>query len=360
MEQDEIQRLRGLPHVAIAAYVCGVLPAVRADGLAPVSAPQIAAAVAIAAVPGRAAESVSRWTAQRALQELVRAGLVSLEEAGIRPLFRGPHQVRTKPEPATSGNERENMQNRDEVRTRSAPPESGLDEVRTEVRTDLAPASADATTEKAAELEEVRTEVRTDLNSPEKSYGSPLSSPPILPLINPLFTSPPIPTPRGYAHASESTDGAFSLTPPPSKDPEPVPPPPLDDRGRIPAEWVPTPATMKALAQKGMAPDRALQEVGVFVVYWSNATGNDARKRATGWQLAFVNWCRKLLPRDQKNGPHFAARGKSDETNPLTGGQGNDAGNRESSTGRRLGQSGQQAERIRQHFRDKGPPSSDS
>lgn len=115
------------------------------------------------------------------------------------------------------------------------------------------------------------------------------------------------------------------------------------NRGRIPEHWTPTPGTMKAIAQRGLAVEEARREIGAFVVYWSGQGGQTAFKSAEGWQRAFLNWCSNLIERKKKTPGGPGVQGQS-----ATGGF--DGTQSDWQRQRDLGSSGRQAERIREHF----------
>lgn len=321
MTPGEAERLRRLPHLAVALYAIALRPRAAADGwVRGVTWRELCAELAVPAYGRDAAFAPYRQQLQRALAHLVDAGLVEAAGQGFEFAARCilvcnvQDNVRTKPRSSAAIEER-NV--RDNVRKSTQREDANVRE-KTSNTGDLGEGSV------------------RDGAGVDSMHGSPLPPSPFSPLINPPIspsTLPPSASPAqcakcrgtgrgwsqgipgtvptycqacngtGYAVADrvEKPEPAFTLTMQPGEDPPVQPQMPMPDRHRIATTWVPTQATLKALEQKGVPPAVALAEVGHFVLWWQDATQREGSKRASGWQLAFLKWCTKLAP--TKNAP---------------------------------------------------------
>lgn len=293
MTPGEAERLRRLPHLSVALYAIALRPRADADGwVRGVTWRELCAELAVPSFGRDAAVTPYRQQLQRAMAHLVGAGLVEAPGEGFEFAARCilacnvQHNVRAK---ARRGAAIEECNVRDNVQQST---DDGVNNVRDK------PSSGAGSEEGSVR----------DGAGVDSMHGSPLPPSPFSPLINPPISPSTLPPSTPSARAAIAADHveknpeAFTLTMPPSADPPAQPQLPMPERHRIPDTWVPTQATLKALEQKGVAPAVALAEVGHFVLWWQNATQREGAKRASGWQLAFLNWCAKLAPRKKPQG----------------------------------------------------------
>lgn len=361
MSPGEAERLRRLPHLAVALYAIALRPRAGVDGwVRGVTWRELCAELTVPPHGRDPGVAPYRQQLQRALAHLVSAGLVDGAGEGFEFAARCilacnvRDNVREKPH-SSAGFQDCNV--RDNVRAATSSRGRNVRDTKTEKP------SRDRDMGSASTGGNVRADGAVDL-----IHGSPLPPSPFSPLINPPISPPNLPPSTSIAHddptraefdritaeairtgrldrdpgdpapvASErcakcrgtgrgwsqgipgtvpidcpackgrghvdtyAAEPAFALTMQPGEDPPPEPAAPAPQRGRIQDTWVPTSATLKALEQKGVPPRVALAEVGHFVLWWQNATQREGSKRASGWQLAFLNWCKKLSP--TKNAP---------------------------------------------------------
>jgi hypothetical protein len=284
MRRGENDRLRGLSHLAIALYAIALRPRSVDGFVRGTTWATLGRDVSVAPLPGASGDSVDTSRVRRACGALVRAGLL-IALPGSGPDFELPH---ARPTGEKLQADRLNTSN-------GAACSMEADRVKQDRPTGLEVENMQADRPKASNGagsrgEADRSAARSFSDDGAPSPSSP-RSPPITPSLPPSNHSPTL------AARAREIEQPFVLTAPPAHD-QPQLLEPTEGKTRVPQPFMPTLATIKALQQKGVEQTLALGEVGHFATWWADQAGNGGYKRASGWQLAFINWCLKLAPKN--------------------------------------------------------------